>query len=241
MRCGLARSRTPWLVVTAAVLSVLVAAGALAAAAAVREHRQNGAGTTTTAPPSETSGVDADGCRVEPCAVLATAPIGDTTVELVADRDRTSGRLRIGGVASSKVIEVTITDTVGVVLTADSLQCVADSLSACLVRGQFGGGTAGQVVVGRSGKWNELARPFVSDAGYLALADLRPDVGPEIVAVQHDCVRTTTADCTGTPVFAEVYSMTSAVLGCTRDYARIEALPGFPAVDLDDVPLQPCA
>ncbi len=60
---------------------------------------------------------------------------------------------------------------------------MASTLSACLIRAGYHGGTAGQVVVGRSGKWSSLAKPFVSDAGYLVLAQVTADVGPEVIAV----------------------------------------------------------
>jgi hypothetical protein len=171
--------------------------------------------------------------------VLASAQVAGTTVELVADRGARSGRLRIGGPTSSDVIEVTITE-MGVTLTADSLQCVASALSACVVRGGYDGGTAGQVVAGRSGKWSALAKPFVSDAGYLALTQVTPDPGPEVVAVQHDCDRATQPSCEGRPVFAQVFTMGSAEAGCTQDYGSLESLPGYPKVAFTRDELSAC-
>lgn len=225
--------------VVAAVVSALVAGGALVAAAVVRDRGETAA-TPTSSPAPTTSGVGLDGCLVKPCQVLATVPIGGTVVELVADAGARSGRLRIGGAGSSDVIEVTITDH-GATLTPESLQCVSGTLAACVVRGQVtGGNTEAQVVVGRTGKWSDRGTPYVSDAGYLALADLMPDVGPEIVAVQHRCDRATTADCSATKVFAEVYSLVGAKLGCTRTYTRLDSMPGYPNVDLADAALDPC-
>ncbi|MGH3877343.1 MAG: hypothetical protein ACRDSK_09950 [Actinophytocola sp.] len=228
--------RRPWAVIVVAVLSALVAGGALVAA-----HQARDRPAATSTPPSAStspSQVDVDGCVREPCAVLATVPVAGTTVELVADRGARSGRLRIGGPNSSEVIEVTVTD-LGVRLTRESLQCVVSALSACVVRGSYEGGTAGQVVAGRSGKWSSLTKPFVSDAGFLALAQVTVDSGPEVVAVQHDCDRAAT-DCAGTPVFAQVFTMGGAEAGCTRDYSSVEALPGFPAVEIRSDQLSPC-
>ncbi len=232
---AVAGRRRPWAVIVAAVLSALVAGGALVTAAQVRETPAQAP--PSTAPPSSEVGVD--GCVVRPCTVLDTAPVGGTTIQLLADKGARSGRLRIGGATSSDVIEVTITD-MGVRLRPGALQCVAGSLSACMVRGTYRGGTAGQVVVGRSGKWSSLAKPFVSDAGYLALAQVTVDVGPEVLAVQHDCDRASAAACAGRPVFAQVFTMGGAEAGCTRDYATLEELPGFPSVEIHSGDLVAC-
>src|SRR5690606_26868915 len=149
------------------------------------------------------------------------------------DAGATSGRLRIGGPSGARqVIEVSVTD-VGAVLTEDSLYCVAESLSGCLVRGDYPGGAAGQLVVGRSGKWSPVDRQFVAGAGYLGLVDVGAPVGPEVVAAQYVDCDPATGDCAGQQVYAEVYAINGDRLGCTRHYAGPDALPGFPAVDLD--------
>jgi hypothetical protein len=229
-------------VVTTAVVSALVVAGALVTAAVLRAERAGAPRDTATStvrlPPS--SGVGVDGCRTAPCTVLGSVPVGNTTVELVADAGGRSGRVRIGGAGAGDVIEVTITQ-LGATLTTDSLQCVPDTLAACVVRGAVPEGIAGQVIVGRSGEWSELAKPFVSDAGYLAIADVTPDVGPEVIAAQHRCDRAVTADCSKTKVFMQVYSTRSELLGCTRNYVRLESYPGYPVIDLSDVPVTACA
>jgi hypothetical protein len=230
-----AGSRRPWAVIVATVASALVAGGALIAANRLADH-PSPASQPSSAP---TSSVGVDGCLVRPCTVLASTPVAGTTIELIADRGAKSGRLRIGGPGSSDVIEVTITD-MGATLTRNSLQCVPGSLSACVVRGAYDGGTAGQVVVGRSGKWSSLAKPFVSDAGYLALAQITADVGPEVVAVQHDCDRASLPDCTGRPVFAQVFTMSSREAGCTQNYGSLESLPGYPNIDLRSDELSRC-
>lgn len=225
--------------VVTVVVSALVAAGALAAAAALRDRG------TTTAETGETtartpSGAGIDGCVVEPCKVLATTNVAGTTVELVADKGGTGGRLRIGGAGSSEVIEATITG-MGAILGDDSLQCVPGSLSACLLRGQFSQGVVGQVVVGRSREWNELAQPFQSDAGYLALAEVSSaNTGPEVLVAQHFCDRKAVTDCSTTPVYIRVYNSRSQEVGCTKNYTRLESLPGWPDVALTSENLDTC-
>jgi hypothetical protein len=227
--------RTPWGVVVAAVLSALVAGGALIAANQVGDRPARVS--ETSAPP--TSSVGPDGCRTPPCTVLGTASVGGTTVQLVADKGARSGRLRIGGPDSGDVIDATVTD-LGVTLAPGSLQCVAGTLSACLIRGGYHDGTAGQVVVGRSGKWSSLTKPFVSDAGLLVLAQVTADVGPEVIAVQRDCDRATVPDCSTSPVFAQVFTMNGAEAGCTGNYQALESLPGYPDVRLRSGDLSGC-
>jgi hypothetical protein len=229
-----------WPVLVTLLVAALVAGGAVVTAAVLRADRAGaGAGPSATAASPTTSGVGVDGCLAEPCEVLANIPVSGTTVELVADRGATSGRLRIGGPNSSDVIEATITDR-GATLTRDSLQCFPGVLAACVVRGQVEGGIAGQVVVGRSGKWSSLAQPFVSDAGYLALANVVPNAEPEVLAAQHACDPTATRDCSTSPVFVEVYNLKSEKLGCTRQYDRLDAVPGYPVVDLSSSTLRDC-
>lgn len=230
--------RRPWAVITTSVLAALVAGGALAGANAVREHRAAAPPSTSPPPASETVGVS--GCLVEPCQVLTITRVAGTQVELVADRGARSGRLRLGGPTSSDVIEATVTD-LGVTLTKSSLQCVAGPLSACVIRGEYGGGTAGQVVVGRSGKWSSLDKPFLSDAGYLALAEVTgAQSGPEVVVARYDCDRAAVADCAGTPVYAQVVGTNGRPAGCTAAYDELAHLPGYPDVALTSEDLSPC-
>lgn len=227
-----------------AVLSALVAGGALVGAKLVREHRAAADAPSvqqSTAPPTESTSVGVRGCRTEPCRVLAITRVAGTTVELVADRGNRSGRLRIGGPSSSEVIETTVTD-LGVTLTKSSLQCVAGAMSACMVRGAYEDGIAGQVVVGRSGKWSSLRKPFVSGAGYLVLAEVTgAQSGPEVIAAQHKCGRATAADCAGAPVFAQVFAVASGTeVGCTRTYSDVGSLPDHPDVTLTADELTTC-
>jgi len=224
--------------VVATVLSVFVAAGALVGAVLVREHRD----TPAEQPAAPVSPPVATGvCSAEPCRVLAVAKIAGTTVELIADHGARSGRLRIGGPSSSSVIETTVTD-LGVTLTKSSLQCVVRAMSACLVSGSYENGTAGQVVVGRSGKWSSLSRPFVSGAGYLALAEVASSQsGPEVIAAQYECAGAAAPECADTPVFAQVFAIVSGTeVGCTRTYDDVESLPGYPQVTVTADDLSRC-
>lgn len=227
----------PWATVITALVCALVAAGALAVAASLRDRGETSSPADATTLPT-TPGVDADGCAIEPCTVLASMPLGGNRVELVADNGFKSGRLRIGGAGSSEVIEVTITQR-GAVLGNDSLQCVPGTLVSCVIRGTADAGMIGQIVVGRTGKWSELTQPFQSDAGYLALADVTGDTGAEILVAQHRCDRATVPDCSATPVYVQVYNLRSEDKGCTRNYSGLESLPGWPVVTLKSTDLDP--
>lgn len=223
------------------VACALVAASALLTAAVLRQERVASAGPAeTTTPSTTTSGPGADGCLTDPCRVLGPVPIGGTTVQLVADAGGRSGRVQIGGAGASDVIEVTITK-LGAVLGADALQCVGGTLSACVVRGKSAEGVLGQVIVGRSAKWASLEKPFASGAGFVAVQDVTGrQSGPEVLVAQHRCDRPATAECADTPVYVQVFSTRSELLGCTRDYARLDSMPGWPNPDLTDAAINPC-
>jgi hypothetical protein len=233
----MARTGKPWAVMTAATVSVLVTAGALVAAAVLRDRPQDSS--NSSAAPATTPSAGIDGCLVEPCTVVGQTNVGGIAVDLVADRDAHSGRLRVGGAGASEVFEVEITKN-GATLTRDSLQCVAGPLSACVVRGPFPQGVLGEVVVGRTGEWSELTQLFQSDAGYLALSEITPGADAVLLVAQHRCDRTVEADCSTTPVFVRVYNLRAEEQGCTRDYPRLDALPGWPAVVVPKAALKPC-
>ncbi|HEV2784656.1 MAG TPA: hypothetical protein VGX25_35175 [Actinophytocola sp.] len=228
----------PRSLIVAAVVAAVVAAGALGGAAVLRLRATQSATTTvTSAKPGATGAVGPSGCRVgRQCQVLATTTLGGTAIDLVVDDGGGSGRLRVGGPNSGQVIEATITD-MGVTLTTDSLQCLAGGPSACLIKGRHGAGLAGQVVVGRSDAWRALERPYVSDAGYLALANADGDGEPEVLAAQHDCG---SAPGSCDDAFVQVFALTGTVLGCTRTYSGVERLPGYPAVRVTASQLTPC-
>jgi hypothetical protein len=229
----------PRSVVVTVVLAVLVTAGALGGAGVLRWQATRSSSTPPTSQKPPASGVvGVSGCLVEPCKVLATTTVGGTVVELVADAGARSGRLRVGGPTSGSVIEATITD-MGVTLTSESLQCIAGGPTACLIKGEHEGGIAGQIIVGRSDKWSALEKPYVSDAGYLALANVDGNVAPEVIAAQHDCGNTD-ASCAARPVFVQVFAIAGPVVGCTKDYPRLDKLPGYPNVKITAAALSPC-
>ena len=227
--------------VVTTVVCVLVALGALVTAAVLRNERASTAASDgTTTPSTTTSGAGADGCLAAPCTVVGPIPIGGTTVQLVVDDGGKSGRVQIGGGGASEVIEVTIT-RLGAVLGPDSLQCTGGSITVCVVRGAAAEGMFGQVVVGRSGKWASVERPFGSDAGYVGAQEVNGrQTGPEVLVAQHRCDPTATDDCATTPVYLQVFNVQSELLGCTRDYARLESIPGWPAVAFTAAAIRPC-
>lgn len=229
---------TPRSVVVTVVLAVLVAAGALGGAGVLRWRAAQSAGTATTSQnPPATGGVGVSGCKLEPCKVLATTTVGGTIVELVADDGARSGRLRVGGPSSGAVFETNLTD-LNVLLTADSLQCVAGSLTACLIKGDYEQGTAGEIVVGRSERWSQLAKAYSSDAGYLVLANINGDAAPEVLAAQRraGCARSG-SPC---PVFMQVFTFDGKVIGCTKEFPRLDKLPGYQGAKLTEAVLIPC-
>lgn len=230
---------TPRSVIVTVVLSAVVAAGALGGAAAVRWRAADQAGDLS-ASPGAPAGTSDNDCHVEPCQVLAKTTVRGMAAELIADAGARSGRLRIGGPSSGHVIETTITD-MGVTLTAGSLHCVDGVVSACLIRGAAPTGAAGEVVVGRSENWSALERPYVSGAGYLALANVAEDTTPEVIAVQHDCAGAAPEECARRPVFAQVFALGGEEIGCTRRYNRMEQLPGYPEIRLTSSQLRECS
>ena len=230
---------TPRSVVLTVVLAVLVAAGALGGAGVVRWR----AAESTRTPPSSqnpppSSAVGVSGCPTGHCTVLATSVIGGTSFELVADPDARSGRLRVGGTTSGTVIEATVTE-LGVTLTRESLQCIAGGPAACLIKGELdGGGIAGQIVVGRSDKWSRTEKTYLSVAGYLALANIDGSAAPEILAAQRAACTRADGAC---PVYMQVFTIVGEEMGCTKDFPRLDKLPGYaPAVKLTGALLSPC-
>lgn len=243
MRSGRTGRTVPPSVVLTMVLCVLITAAAVTTAATLRtrDAEADAAPTSSQQPTPSDGGIGPSGCLREGCQVLGTAVIGSARIELVAEADGRRGRLRIGGSASvPEVLETTITANPGATLTAGSLQCLPGAMSACLVSGRFLGGRAGQVFVYRSEHWNTLERPFVSDADYIALAQVLGDAAPEVVTLQHKCVGTTQDKCSASPVYARVFGFAGQELGCTKTYAKVESVPGWPNVTLTAAALRAC-
>lgn len=231
--------RTPRALWVTVVLCGLVTAASLTGAAVLkaRSARVDSPQATTEPARPSSSGLGPSGCLREPCQVLATTTIGGTFVDLVADSGGRSGRLRIGGPNASQVIEATITDG-GVTLGSNSLQCVSGLVSACLIRGTGPNGTTGQVVVGRSEKWSPQERAYLSSAGLLLLNHMVSDSSPEVVAAQYDCKGN--QDCARRPVYAQIFDLGGQEIGCTRTYARVEQLPGYPVVHVPLAQVKEC-
>lgn len=227
--------RKPRGLIAAAVVAALVTVGALAAAAVLR-WRTEAAGNAGQRPSAEST-VEV-GCQSNDCTVLVRTSVSQTTVDLVTDQGRSSSWLRFtGGPAGDVVIETT-TGELGMRLTDDPLQCYAGEVNACLVRGSDRRGLAGVVAVDRSGTWSLLESHYLSDGGYLALADVEVGAAPEVIAVQHDCEGFT--DCSGSPVFAQVFTLDGVEIGCTGNLYDIEDLPGYPEIQLTEDGLRTC-
>ncbi|MET0132337.1 MAG: hypothetical protein ABW215_01950 [Kibdelosporangium sp.] len=195
-------------VVLTVLLSLLVAGAAVGAAGYLR-----GSPEPAPSPPTPSLQPTSAGCRIEPCEVVASSTVAGTRIDLLADAGRKSARLKIG---ADRLVESTIAE-LGATLNPDSLQCEPARLSACMIRGAYNGGTVGEVVVGRSGKWGSANRRYYSSAGYLAVIDINKDGGPEVVTVHSS-------------FYAQVYAIDGEDLGCTRQVARREQLPGWPIV-----------
>jgi hypothetical protein len=193
-------------------VSLLVATGAVGASAYLRIKQDAAAEPTPTSAPAPppTGPVT---CHVEPCSVMVATVMGSTKIELIADAGDQSGRLRIG---EDRLIESTIT-TRGAKLTVKSLQCTVGTLSACMIRGEVDGNIIGEVVVGRSGKWNATAPRYIATGGYLSLANVLGDGAPEVVAVQRG-------------YFAQVFTLDGNEVGCTAIVTKPDKLPGWPTV-----------
>ncbi|PRX44335.1 hypothetical protein B0I33_112213 [Prauserella shujinwangii] len=226
-------------VVVTAVLAALVTAGALVAAAVLRPGAGPAAGS---GPGAEVSAGPAagDGCGAAPCQVLDTASVGGMTVELLADGEGGSGRLRAGGPTNGITAETSIT-AMGARLGPGSLDCVDAAEPVCLVRGPLDGGIVGEVLVWRGDSWRAAERPYFSDVGAIVLDTVSGDEVPEIIVVRHECAGVeSAADCGQTPVLAEVFDLRGERLGCTYQYESPGELRGWPRVELVDSDLREC-
>lgn len=194
------------------VVAVVVAVASLVGAYILRtKAASSGAPSSPSSPPPASP---ASLCHIEPCQIVGSSGIGNTKIDLYADAGGHSGRLKIG---DDLVIEVTITNR-GATLNGTSLQCVPGSMQACLVRGDdAAGGTAGDIVVGRSGKWEITDTPYYSDAGYLALTDINNDTTAEVIVAQKG-------------YYVQVFGLDGTDRGCTKPVSKLNLLPGWPTV-----------
>lgn len=224
--------KAPRSVLVTAVLAVLVTVGALVTVMVLRSQRDaQGIGPDRT--PTPTTSTDAaEICGTRRCEVLTSAPLGLTTVQLLADVNGRNGRLRVLRGASSTVLEMAAAE---MGLTQQSLVCAKGPISACLVSGAYQGGVAGEVFVDGERGW-EFPEPHLSTAGYVDLMQVTGDETPDVVvATQPDCDGSA-AECAGAPIVLEVFALDGKSLGCTQPYAALTQLP----VQLDGVALQQC-
>ncbi|RBM23548.1 hypothetical protein DI005_02265 [Prauserella sp. PE36] len=224
-------------VVLTAVLAGVVIVGALVTAVLLRPDVDLPVGEE---PAQQPTSVSSTSCGDDACRVLASASVNGMTVELLADSDGGTGRLRAGGPASGSVSEVSIT-AMGVRLNHGSLRCAQTETPVCLVRGPHDGGMAGEVHVWRGDSWRPAQRPYFSDAGNIVLDDVVGDAAPEVVVVRHECSETEdAAECQLAPVLAEVFDLGGEVAGCTGTYGSPGSLRGWPDVDVESYELAEC-
>jgi hypothetical protein len=208
--------QVPRAVVFTAGVSVLVTVAALVTAFTLRPE-----------PPGspDAGAAGEEGCRSGGCGPVASATVGADRVELLASRTGEAGAIRAGRGAVKTLFDVAISHQ-GARLDGQSLDCVDGASPACLVRGRSDAGTLGDVFVSHQGSWSQTDRKFISDNNYLALHDVLDDSTPEVVAVQRSCQDASSTECPDPAYFAQVFSLTGAVLGCTTPVADVDALPG---------------
>lgn len=232
-------TRTAWPVRLTIALCLLVVLAALLAAWAQRPDAR--AGDQRAAAPLTTR--QDPGCGGSTCRVLASMLVNGHAVELLAGPNGRSGKLRITGPGIKQVIDVSITDR-GVRLDQDSLRCISATTPACLVTGPTEGtegGVIGEVLLARGQSWASLGRPYLSDAGIMALDNVVAGDTPEVVVVRHTCApRKPAAACGKTPLVAQVYDLGGKILGCTQRYPWPARIPGWPTINLNADQLQPC-
>lgn len=255
----MARTSPPRPVVATVVVACVVAVAAQVAAAVLGSDTSDG----REHPP-------APDCGGQPCRVLATTVVNGMSVELLADRAGTTGRLRAGNGAVDTVTRTGLADEGGH-LTGDSLRCAASPAPVCLVRGPGPRGMVGELHVWRGDAWQRRSRTVISDAGMVALDDVLADPMPEIVAARRACGvevgtdggdETDDADgadgadaadgadgaatgCDGrapaaAPAVAEVLDIHGRSLGCTEPRRRPEELRGWPELEVRATDLRPC-
>lgn len=229
-------ARIPRSALVIVVVSLVVLAATVTAAVMLRKSREEAAKpppatSESSAPPSGMQ------CGRDRCASVGRQQVGADVVELLADTQGRSGRVRIDGPGGSTVFETTITQSSAAKLTANSLNCVAGPTSGCLVRGTDGAETLGEVFIGRAGGWTRADIPFSSDGTYLALTDVTGDGIAEVVTDQHGCGAGVSV-CA--KFYAQVFTLSGDTVGCTKVYAAENLLPGWPTVAPTKAQLKPC-
>ncbi|RSN13091.1 hypothetical protein DMC63_27440 [Streptomyces sp. WAC 05977] len=222
-----------------ALLAVVVTAGVIVAVVLLRPAAPTPAGDPGVPPVSDgvpsAPGVN---CGAAACREISAMTVGGLPVVLLADDAGKQGVLRIG---ADSVYPLMLNDR-GVTLKGDSLRCVDGATPVCLVRGDVGGGSAGELFVARGGIWRDTGKPYFSDAGTVALNDVTADGIADVIVVRHECpgAQSGSARCQAAPVLAEVYDVARGSVGCTRRYTAPSELRGWPDVRLTKAELRAC-
>jgi hypothetical protein len=232
-------ARTPRSVLFTALLAAVVTAGVFVAVFLLRPDAPVPADAPGGAPvPDGGPAVPAVNCGQSACREIGAMTVGGTPVVLLADEAGKQGVVRIG---SDTVFPLMVND-MGITLKGDSLRCVDGATQVCLVRGDVGGGSAGELFVARGGIWRDTGKPYFSDAGTIALNDVTADGIADVIVVRHECpgAQTGSARCQAAPVLAEVYDVARGSVGCTRRYTAPSELKGWPEVRLTKADLRAC-
>ncbi|MBE1580326.1 hypothetical protein H4W30_007386 [Amycolatopsis roodepoortensis] len=229
----------PRSVLLTALLAVVVTAGVIVAVVLLRPAAPTPAGDPGV-PPVSDGAPSAPGVNCGPaaCREIGAMTVGGLPVVLLADEAGKEGVVRIG---ADTVYPLMLND-MGVTLKGDSLRCVDGTTPVCLVRGEVGGGSAGELFVARGGIWRDTGKPYFSDAGTVALNDVTADGIADVIVVRHECpgAQSGSARCQAAPVLAEVYDVARGSVGCTRRYTAPSELRGWPDVRLTKADLRAC-
>ena len=179
-------------------------------------------------------------CGNGPCRSLADTTVAGSSVQLLANADATSGRVRIVTAQGlNSVFETTISQ-LGATLTAQSLTCVTATAATCMVSGTGPEGSAGEVFVEANGDWERADDPYFASGGYISLRQGGAQ-GAEVITAQVECDSDLTTECAGAPVYVQVFAATGATLGCTTPVSKLDRLPGWPTVTVSTGQLHACS
>lgn len=226
-------ARAPRSVLVTAAGATVVALAALVAVVLLRAERNSDPADLGSASAGRLDLDAAASCGDQPCEVLTSLPVGESTVELLTDVQGKHGKLRIFGPDGSTVI-TTALGPMGVRLEQTSLTCAAASTSACLVYGDHRHGYAGQLFVAGDDGWRAVEESYFSEGRYLEVAQVTGDDEPELLVA--NCAR----ECSAGAVVLEVFTLDGELAGCTDEYGGLRQLPGWPDVVLSDVDLHSC-
>lgn len=179
-------------------------------------------------------------CGNGPCRSLASTTVAGSSVQLLANADGTSGRVRIVTAQGLDSVFETTIGQLGASLNAQSLTCVNASSPVCMVSGGGPEGSAGEVFVQTDGDWERADAPYFASGGYLSLRQGGTQ-GPEIITAQVNCDSDLSAQCTSAPVYVQVFTVAGATLGCSTPVSKLDKLPGWPDVTVNQSELHTCS